>query len=82
MRAQASEALTSGLAASAIEERGRADRSDPALGTQVLTDGPGHRARGREAVSHDLGRAIKIGHGRSKPRGLVSCGRRRSSSWR
>jgi hypothetical protein len=36
----------------------------------------------REAVSHDMGRAIKIGRGRSKPGGLVSCGRRRSSSRR
>jgi hypothetical protein len=43
-------------------------------GAQVLTDGPGHRARGHEAVSHDLDRAIEIGRGRSKPGGLVSVG--------
>jgi hypothetical protein len=51
-------------------------------GAQVLTDGPGHRTRGREAVSRDLGRAIEIELGRSKPGGLVSCGRCRSSLWR
>jgi hypothetical protein len=34
-------------------------------GMWVLTDGPGRRARVREAVSRDLGHAIKIGRGRS-----------------
>jgi hypothetical protein len=43
-------------------------------GAQVLTDGPGHGARGREVVSRDLGRAIEIGRGRSKPGGVNGCG--------
>jgi hypothetical protein len=38
--------------------------------------------RGREAVSRDLGRVIKIERGRSKPGGLVSYGQRQSSSQR
>jgi hypothetical protein len=34
-------------------------------GTRALTDGPGRRARVREAVSRNLGRAIKIRRERS-----------------
>jgi hypothetical protein len=37
-------------------------------GARALTDGPGPRARVREAVSRDLGRAIKIEQGRSTGR--------------
>jgi hypothetical protein len=68
--------------ASGVRDRGegRADRLDPTPGAQLLTDGPGHRARRREAVSRDLGRAIKIGHGRSTPGGVNGCGRCRSLS--
>jgi hypothetical protein len=36
-------------------------------GTQALTGGSGRGARVREAVSRDLGRAIEIGQGTSKP---------------
>ena len=66
--------LTSELVASATKGRGRADWSDPAPGARVLIDGLGHRAREREAISHDLDLAIKIGRGRSKPGGLVTAG--------
>jgi hypothetical protein len=56
-------ALTGGPAVSATEGAltDRAQRQ----GTRALTDGPGRRARVREAVSRDLGRAIEIGRGRS-----------------
>jgi hypothetical protein len=40
----------------------------------VLTGGPGHRARGGEAVSHDFDRAIKIRRGRSDREGLTTAG--------
>jgi hypothetical protein len=43
-------------------------------GTRALTDGPGRRARVREAVSRDLGRAIKIGRGRSNRDGGTAAG--------
>jgi hypothetical protein len=81
-RVRASEALKGGLATSVTEERGALTGRTQRQGAQVLTDGPGHRTCGREAVFRDLGRVIKIGRGRSKPGGLVSCGRRRSSSRR
>jgi hypothetical protein len=38
------------------------------------TSGSGRRARVHEAVSCDLGRAIEIGRGRSKPGGLMAAG--------
>jgi hypothetical protein len=41
------------------------DRSAQRQGTRALTGGPGRRERVCEAVSHDLGHAIKIGRGRS-----------------
>jgi hypothetical protein len=44
---------------------GRAQRQK----ARALTGGPGHRVRVREAVSRDLGRAIKIGRGRSNREG-------------
>jgi hypothetical protein len=40
----------------------------------VLTDGPGHKTRMREAVSRNLGRAIKIGRGRSSREGWLAAG--------
>jgi hypothetical protein len=49
-------------------------------GTRALIDGPERRAHVREAASRDLGRAIKIGQGRSNREGANGCGRRRSSS--
>jgi hypothetical protein len=61
--------LTGGPAASATEGgalTGRAQRQ----GMQAVTGGPGHRARVREAVSRDLGRAIEIGRGRSNREGV------------
>jgi hypothetical protein len=36
-------------------------------GAHALIGGSGRRARGRDAVFCDLGRAIEIGWGRSKP---------------
>jgi hypothetical protein len=39
-------------------------------GAQALTGRSGRGARVREAVSRDLGRAIEIGRGRSKPGGV------------
>jgi hypothetical protein len=38
-------------------------------GTRTLADGPGRKARVREALSRDLGRAIEIGRGRSNRKG-------------
>jgi hypothetical protein len=49
-------------------------------GTRAQTGGLGCRARVREAVSRDLGHAIKIGRGRSDREGVNGCGRRRFSS--
>jgi hypothetical protein len=73
-------ALTGGLGGvSGREGDGLTDRAQR-QGTQALTGGSGRRVRTREAASRDLGRAIKIGRGRSTLGGLVSCGRRRSSS--
>jgi hypothetical protein len=67
VRARASEVLISGTAVSATEEgralTGRTQRQ----GVQALTGGSGREACVREAVSRDLGRAIVIRHGRSKP---------------
>jgi hypothetical protein len=40
----------------------------------VLTDGPRHRTRGREAVSHDHGRAIEIGRGDQSQKGWSAAG--------
>jgi hypothetical protein len=73
-----------------VHERASADRR--ARGCQRTRGrahwpiGPSARGHGhwqvREAVSHDLGRAIKIGRGRSDRGRVNSCGRRRSSSRR
>jgi hypothetical protein len=49
--------------------RGRTDRAGPAPEDAALTGGPGCRAHVREAVSRDLGRAIKIRRGRSDREG-------------
>jgi hypothetical protein len=56
--------------------RGVSDREGDGLtdqaqrqGTQALTGGSERRAHMREAVSRDVGRAIKIGRGRSTGRG-------------
>jgi hypothetical protein len=58
-------ALTGGPEASATEgESALTDRAQR-QGTRALTDGPGRRVCVREAVSSDLGSAIKIGRGRS-----------------
>jgi hypothetical protein len=49
-------------------------------GAQALIGGSGRMPRVREAVSCDLGRAIEIEQGRSKPGVVNSCGRCRSFS--
>jgi hypothetical protein len=53
--------------ASGVRGRGEGALTDRAQrqGTRALTDGPGHRARMREAVSCDLGHAIEIGLAKS-----------------
>jgi hypothetical protein len=48
-------------------------------GMRALIGGPGRRARVREAVSRDLGRAIKIGRGRSDRGRVNGFGRHNSS---
>jgi hypothetical protein len=70
-------ALTGRPGASATEGGALTERAQH-QGMRALTDGPGRRARVREAVSRDLGRAIKIGRGRFD-RGVDGYGRRRSS---
>jgi hypothetical protein len=54
---------------SATEGEGALNDRAQSQGTQTLADGPGRRARVREAVSRDLGRAIEIGRGRSNHEG-------------
>jgi hypothetical protein len=67
---------------SAVEGEGALTDQAQHHGTRALTGGPGRRACVREAVSRDLGRAIKIGRGRSDQEGVNDYGWRRSSSRR
>jgi hypothetical protein len=71
--------LTSGLEASAAEGEGALAERAQCQGTWALTGGPGRRARVREAVSRDLGRAIRIGRRGTDRGGVNDCGRRCSS---
>jgi hypothetical protein len=66
-------ALTGGLAVSAIENGGGLTCWAQRQGAQALTSGFRRGVRVREAVSCDLGRAIEIGRGRSKPGGVNGC---------
>jgi thiamine biosynthesis protein ThiC len=59
MRAWASKALTTKPAVLATKEGGAQTSRTQRQGAQVLIDGPGHRVREREVVSHDLGRASR-----------------------
>jgi hypothetical protein len=71
--------LTSGPGASAGEGEGALTEWAQLQGTWALTGGPGRQARVREAVSRDLGRAMKIGRRGLDRGGANGCGLRCSS---
>jgi hypothetical protein len=67
-------ALTGGLGASATEGEGALTERAQRQRTWALTGGPKRQARVREAVSRDLGRAMKIGRRGSDRGGRTAAG--------
>jgi hypothetical protein len=67
---------------SATEGEGALTEQAQSQGTQALTGGPGVQGTRAGSGIRDLGRAIKIGRGRSDRGGVNGCGRRCSSQRR
>jgi hypothetical protein len=74
--------LTSGPEVSAAEGEGALTERAQRQEAWALTGRPGRQAREREAVSRDLGHAMKIGRRGSERGGMNGCRQRCSSSRR